>query len=70
MEFTLQLTDVLMILKESRHIIILNQLLIIFLKVSINFLAEIPESTEVRKSIIDQKLFAEQNKSNKVITLN
>lgn len=38
-----------------------------FLKVSINFLAEIPESTEVRKSIIDQKLFAEQNKSNSVI---
>jgi flagellar biosynthesis protein FlhG len=38
-----------------------------FLKVSINFLVEIPESTEVRKSIIDQKLLAEQNKLNSVI---
>lgn len=38
-----------------------------FLKVSINFLSEIPESTEVRKSIIDQKLLAEQNNSSQVI---
>ena len=34
-----------------------------FLKTSINFLIEISESTEVRKSIIDQKLFAKYNKS-------
>jgi len=39
-----------------------------FLKTSINFLIEIPESTEVRKSIIDQKLLAEKNKSNHVIS--
>lgn len=38
-----------------------------FLKVPINFLVEIPESTEVRKSIIDQKLFAKQTKLNAVI---
>ena len=39
-----------------------------FLKVSVNFLNEIPESNEVRKSIIDQKLLAENNQTNKVIT--
>lgn len=39
-----------------------------FLKTGINFLVEIPESTEVRKSIIDQKLFAQFNKSSKVIS--
>jgi flagellar biosynthesis protein FlhG len=39
-----------------------------FLKSTINFIAEIPESVEVRKSIIDQKLFAEHQKSNMVIT--
>ncbi|MDP2362172.1 MAG: P-loop NTPase [Ignavibacteria bacterium] len=39
-----------------------------FLKTSINFLLEIPESTEVRKSIIDQKLLAEHNKSSQVIS--
>ena len=39
-----------------------------FLKTGINFLIEIPESTEVRKSIIDQKLLAETNKSNQVIS--
>ncbi len=38
-----------------------------FLKTEINFLVEIPESTDVRKSIIDQKLFAQFNKSSKVI---
>jgi len=39
-----------------------------FLKTGISFLIEIPESTEVRKSIIDQKLLAEKNKSNQVIS--
>lgn len=39
-----------------------------FLKTGINFLIEIPESTEVRKSIIDQKLLAEMKKSNQVIS--
>jgi flagellar biosynthesis protein FlhG len=39
-----------------------------FLKVSVNFLDEIPESSEVRKSIIGQKLLAEINQSNNVIT--
>lgn len=39
-----------------------------FLKLSVNFLDEIPESSEVRKSIIDQKLLAEINQSNEVIT--
>lgn len=39
-----------------------------FLKSTINFVAEIPESSEVRKSIIDQKLFAEHQKLNPVIT--
>lgn len=38
-----------------------------FLKVAVNFLVEIPESSEVRKSIIDQKLFAETNLSNGII---
>lgn len=38
-----------------------------FLKTKINFVAEIPESTEVRKSIIDQKLLAEKQKLNSVI---
>lgn len=39
-----------------------------FLKTKINFVAEIPESTEVRKSIIDQKLLAEKQKLNLVIS--
>jgi flagellar biosynthesis protein FlhG len=39
-----------------------------FLKVSVNFLNELPESSEVRKSIIDQKLLSENNQSNQVIT--
>lgn len=39
-----------------------------FLKTDINYLVEISESTEVRKSIIDQKLFVQFNKSNKVIS--
>ncbi|MBK7632364.1 MAG: P-loop NTPase [Ignavibacteriales bacterium] len=39
-----------------------------FLKTKIKFLTEIPESAEVRKSIIDQKLFAEISQSNKVIS--
>jgi MinD-like ATPase involved in chromosome partitioning or flagellar assembly len=39
-----------------------------FLKSKINFVTEISESVEVRKSIIDQKLFAEHQKSNQVIT--
>jgi MinD-like ATPase involved in chromosome partitioning or flagellar assembly len=39
-----------------------------FLKTDINFLIEIPESTEVRKSIMGQKLLAEMNKSNQVIS--
>ncbi len=39
-----------------------------FLKTDINFLVEIPESTEVRKSIIDQRLFSQFNKSSKVIS--
>ena len=39
-----------------------------FLKTDINYLVEILESTEVRKSIIDQKLFAQFCKSNKVIS--
>jgi flagellar biosynthesis protein FlhG len=39
-----------------------------FLKTGINFLIEIPESIEVRKSIIDQNLLAEKNKSNQVIS--
>ena len=38
-----------------------------FLKTDINYLLEIPESTEVRKSIIDQNLLAEQSKSSQVI---
>jgi flagellar biosynthesis protein FlhG len=38
-----------------------------FLKVKVNFLVDVPESTEVRKSIIDQKLLAEVNQSNPVI---
>ena len=38
-----------------------------FLKVPVNFLVEIPESSEVRKSIIDQKLFSETNQSNRII---
>lgn len=38
-----------------------------FLKVPVNFLVEIPESIEVRKSIIDQKLFSENNQSNGII---
>jgi flagellar biosynthesis protein FlhG len=38
-----------------------------FLKTDINFLVEIPESIEVRKSIINQNLLAEKNKSNQVI---
>jgi flagellar biosynthesis protein FlhG len=38
-----------------------------FLKTDINFLIEIPESTEVRKSIISQNLLAEKHKSNQVI---
>jgi len=39
-----------------------------FLKTKINFIAEIPESTEVRKSIIDQKPLAEKTKSSPVIS--
>ena len=39
-----------------------------FIKINVNFLVEIPESTEVRKSIIDQKLLAEYNKSSNVIS--
>jgi len=38
-----------------------------FLKVSVNFLVELPESSEVRKSIIDQKLLSELNHLNPVI---
>lgn len=38
-----------------------------FLKSEIKFLVEIPESSEVRKSIIDQKLLAEKSQSGKVI---
>jgi|WetSurMetagenome_2_1015567.scaffolds.fasta_scaffold04668_4 flagellar biosynthesis protein FlhG len=38
-----------------------------FLKTDINFVIEIPESIEVRKSIINQNLLAEKNKSNQVI---
>lgn len=39
-----------------------------FLKTKINFVAEIPESSDVRKSIIDQKLLSEKQKSSSVIT--
>lgn len=39
-----------------------------FLKIQINFLVDIPETSEVRKSIIDQKLLAEKNQSNQAIT--
>lgn len=39
-----------------------------FLKTQINLLVEIPESTTVRKSIIDQKLLAEDIKSSTVIS--
>ncbi len=39
-----------------------------FLKTDINFLTELPESTEVRRSVIKQKLFAQYNKSNKLIS--
>ncbi len=38
-----------------------------FLKIPVNFLVEIPEASEVRKSIIHQKLFAETNRSHRVI---
>jgi flagellar biosynthesis protein FlhG len=38
-----------------------------FLKIQINFLVDIPETSEVRKSIIDQKLLAEKNHSNQAI---
>lgn len=38
-----------------------------FLKTDVNFLLAIPESADVRKSIIDQKLLAEHNKTNQVI---
>ncbi len=38
-----------------------------FIKTKINFLATIPESLEVRKSIMDQKLFAEHKQSGEVI---
>jgi flagellar biosynthesis protein FlhG len=39
-----------------------------FLKIPINFLVDIPETSEVRKSIIDQKLLAEKKQSNQAIT--
>jgi flagellar biosynthesis protein FlhG len=39
-----------------------------FLKSTLKFVTEISESVEVRKSIIDQKLFAEHQKSNPVIS--
>jgi MinD-like ATPase involved in chromosome partitioning or flagellar assembly len=39
-----------------------------FLKTNVNFLVAIPESAEVRKSIIDQKLLAEHYKTNQVIS--
>jgi flagellar biosynthesis protein FlhG len=39
-----------------------------FLKIPINFLVDIPETSEVRKSIIDQKLLAEKSRSNQAIT--
>jgi len=39
-----------------------------FLKVSVNFLVEIPESSEVRNSIINQKLLSDINRSNPVIS--
>ncbi len=38
-----------------------------FLKIQINFLVDIPETSEVRKSIIDQKLLAEKTQSNQAI---
>lgn len=38
-----------------------------FLKIQVNFLVDIPESSEVRKSIIDQKLLAEKTQSNQAI---
>ena len=38
-----------------------------FLKIQINFLVDIPETSEVRKSIIDQKLLAEKSQSNQAI---
>lgn len=38
-----------------------------FLKIPINFLVDIPETSEVRKSIIDQKLLAEKTQSNQAI---
>lgn len=38
-----------------------------FLKIQINFLIDIPETSEVRKSIIDQKLLAEKSHSNQAI---
>jgi flagellar biosynthesis protein FlhG len=39
-----------------------------FLKIQINFLVDIPETSEVRKSIIDQKLLAEKTQTNQAIT--
>lgn len=38
-----------------------------FLKIQVNFLVDIPESSEVRKSIIDQKLLAEKTQLNQAI---
>lgn len=38
-----------------------------FLKIQVNFLVDIPETSEVRKSIIDQKLLAEKKQSNQAI---